>query len=181
MKVKCRILIIFILLTCPILGFSTVHFSGNGTNLSDTINAFDSNGKKTGLWLIDSSPGYKHLINFEGGLINGFEITLSNNNRIVSSKFYIFGEPGGMWYEFGNKGELLSTTTKFQKNTEKFINPQDSSKIHIFNYIAFFTYFYPNGQIKEEGWGYTDDGTEYNFIKLNDWIYFNDDGTKIQK
>ena len=144
-----------------------------------SINKYDENGNKTGLWIIQD--GYrKYFTNYKNGIKDGVSyrvdtddgtldyFTRCSNGELVD--LFCFNDTGGLAYR-------MYDFRKFEIDLKPPYKGYTWDKAP--DRICHSVSYYPNGNIKDEGdiifW--SEEGPEIDFIEYGEWKYYNEDGS----
>ena len=146
--------------------------------LSDfSINQYNTNGQKEGLWI--QKQKYRTTeIYYKEGLKSGICKYYDQNNRLLSLGEYQDDVMTGIWYLFYPSGHLSMILTHFKKN-DKNIQMEDES--YIYPNICYVTIYYPIGIKEEEGLLlFNDDPETDDTAEYGEWKYYNESGALIK-
>ena len=165
---------------------SLINSSDSTFDFGQKINQYNSSGDKEGLWEEDWGPECIAYITYHNGERDGlFCAYRPSTNTFSQIGEYIAGEPrmvinmgeGDLSHRETPAGRITSFAL-YSTNNEFSIYTQDGSSFTPY-YKRYEKNFYPNGQLKSEGfmiWD-KDQDPEKDSIKVGEWKYCDADGS----
>lgn len=148
-------------------------------NYVDKVNLLNDKGKKDGYWVEDRGNYGKVELYYKEGLKSGIFKRYSKQGKLLSFGEYKNDIMSGIWYYFGDKGHLMSINKLFSINIDSVLI--DTGKKYKPRYKCYSISFYPNGNIKEEGfWLWDDDPLLDTSFEFGEWKYYNEYGKLME-
>jgi antitoxin component YwqK of YwqJK toxin-antitoxin module len=144
---------------------------------SNSINQFDKEGKKNGLWF--EMKGTEQLY-YKHGLKNGICIEYDPKTHLMS-EFCEFKDDKltGDFYFWDTLGILQAKASQFADNTDIRIKKLDGKK-YLLPGKCYLKLYYQTGVLRAEGVVVSEEGIEMDFYKVGTWKYYDYD-EKLQK
>ena len=147
--------------------------------LCTDYNITDANGKKQGLW-IEESGRTRIERHYKDGIRSGVY------KQFFAGKLSILGEytndkESGIWYIYDNERVWMT----FENHAQNYdtITREWDKKRYVPDYKCYSKAYYPNGNIKDEGWLLWNEGESPESdlsIEYGEWKYYDEEGNLVR-
>lgn len=141
------------------------------------INSVDNAGQKIGLWV--ENDGLIEAYYRDGELEGIFKSYYRKNGKLGVFGEYTNGDRTGTWYYFNETGQIYMIECEISKNVNLQVLRDDGELITP-EFKSFLSFYYPNGNIKEEGVVLFDEDIEIDFFKYGTWKYYDQEGNLLK-
>jgi antitoxin component YwqK of YwqJK toxin-antitoxin module len=141
-----------------------------------TINQLDKNGLKNGFW-IENEPLLTEVY-YRNGKKNGLFRSYHNNGKLYGFGEYKNDIQVGTWYCFDDSSKLEYIEKEIEYNpSAKYVTKNDETFKPIFK--SYLIIFYPNGQVKEDGYIIYDEDLQISYTEIGKWEYYDENGKLV--
>jgi len=143
--------------------------------VSSDYNKTDNNGKKQGLWVEEIGETRIERY-YKDGIRSGIYRQFFAGNLSILGE-YTNDKESGIWYYY-DLGRLTMTFENYAQNYDTITREWDKKR-YVPDYKCYYKAYYPNGNIKEEGWVLWNEGESPESdlsIEYGTWKYYNEKG-----
>ena len=139
----------------------------------NTINKFNKQGQKNGLWKEDLEY-QKTETYYQDGLKTGIYKAYSPKGELVYFGEFDHDIIAGTWYYFNDYGHLIMIQTDFSPNLHPI--PIEHSAQGFYTSKCYTIIFHPNGRKESEGIMLFYEDPESDCFEYGEWKYYDPDG-----